>query len=130
MIGERLRSKCQTAGLARLDKSVIRKIVIPEVDIQSHQRRFVWFYCRLRFLLTLECFFTIRHEPVTILRNDLLQDFSDHGLLHEFLSDLARLHKTAESCQISLANCFPWSDQLHGKQSNIQIWKNSAANLL
>ena len=41
MIGERLRSKCQTAGLVRLDKSVIRKIVIPEVDILSHQTRLV-----------------------------------------------------------------------------------------
>ena len=121
MIGERLRSKCQTAGFVSLDKSVIRKIVIPEEGIQPHQRRLVGFYCRTRFPLALECFFTIRHEPVTILRNDLLQDFSDHGLPHEFLSDLARLHKTAESCQISLSNYFPWSDQLHGKQSNIQI---------
>ena len=130
MIGERFRAKCQTAGLVRLDKSVIRKIVIPEVDIQSHQRRLVWFYCRIRFPLTLERFFTIRHEPATILGNALLQDFSDHSLPHEFLSDLARLHKSAESCQISLSNCFLWSDQLHGKQLKIQIWKNPAADLL
>ena len=34
VIGERLRSKCQIAGFVRLDKSVIRKIAISEIDIQ------------------------------------------------------------------------------------------------